>query len=430
MQKVKLTRSNPALPIFFFGAAVLALGAGAAAGCTGPATLPDDASGSTGTGTGTAGGGGSGGSITVQTPDEAYEFYLVADAKLQTACAGCHSSSAATEDPFLDGTTPEARYQRLITWNDFVKKDWASSLLLAYPNAGAVHPGEGTTHSGKNYGEPGTEGLKDALEDWLQAESSLIVETTNPLGVGTEPFTPIMGLNAIYFDDIDPQLAGVLVTFMATELSSTILELTDITVYTPANTGVTIDAPRFVIYPAGAAAEDAVLNNVDAWSNVKVDVDANQTQILSTGLALLTGWVADAKLAIYFKDLKPFISMGGGMAGGCNAGQSFTDNAAGRFRTSCASNACHGGATSNARNALDMRGLTMNTPEGDATACAQIRNKVNLTTPADSIVFVNTNPNGGTNHDFQFGGNAANWQAFRDGVSVWITEEAAASAGQ
>jgi hypothetical protein len=48
-------------------------------------------------------------------------------------------------------------------------------------------------------------------------------------------------------------------------------------------------------------------------------------------------------------------------------------------------------------------------------------------TPAMSLIFTNTDPNGGSGHPFQFGGDAMAFGTFQTDVTTWLTAEAAAS---
>ena len=56
----------------------------------------------------------------------------------------------------------------------------------------------------------------------------------------------------------------------------------------------------------------------------------------------------------------------------------------------------------------------------------RILNRVDLNNPAQSQLFITTDPGGNASHPFKFGGNAGNFNNFRDSVSQWITAEGAA----
>jgi hypothetical protein len=95
----------------------------------------------------------------------------------------------------------------------------------------------------------------------------------------------------------------------------------------------------------------------------------------------------------------------------------FTNSARNALQTSCGG--CHGGGNAQATNALDMSDLQTDA----AAACGQVKNRVNTTTPANSQIFVVTNPNGNASHPFKFGGNATNWNNFVNQVTTWINAE-------
>src|SRR5207249_2204331 len=85
---------------------------------------------------------------------------------------------------------------------------------------------------------------------------------------------------------------------------------------------------------------------------------------------------------------------------------------------------CHGGSDSTATNALDMRRVTDTSLSGQAVACAQLLNRVDLVTPAMSQIFLNTVPGNTTNHRlrYQFP-NSTTYDAFVAAVTPWIVKE-------
>jgi hypothetical protein len=56
-------------------------------------------------------------------------------------------------------------------------------------------------------------------------------------------------------------------------------------------------------------------------------------------------------------------------------------------------------------------------------ACAQILFRVKPDDPPASQVFIVTDPGGNAAHPFKFGGNAANFDAFRTEIVKWIEKE-------
>jgi hypothetical protein len=80
---------------------------------------------------------------------------------------------------------------------------------------------------------------------------------------------------------------------------------------------------------------------------------------------------------------------------------------------------CHGGNNAGATAAVDMSELDTN----PAATCGQVKNRVNLTTPAQSQLFLVTNPDGNASHNFKFNNNVGNWNNFVSDVTVWINAE-------
>ncbi|AKT43018.1 hypothetical protein [Chondromyces crocatus] len=423
MQKVQLSRPSSAHSLWLKGASALLLVGSVAMGCVSPIEgLPDDGGGAgkpTDPDTGT----GAGKPVEVDTLDEAKDYYFKVDPLFSSTCGSCHGNAALQQALFLEGTTKEARYERVKSWDKFVRKNWETSTLLTYPHEGAAHPSTGSLHSGTNF-EKAAPSLEADLAAWLQAESSLIVESTNPLGPGTEPFAPIMGVNAIYLDEIDSQLYGVTLTFTAYEEGG-FLYIKDFRAYTSTVTGVTLVDPAFAVYPAGKPA-------VKDRSNVglKKDIPAGSVEPIGNEIGL-GDWVPGAMLALYFTDVKPYTA-GTIDEGGCEDLEAFTGGVGGQpaaaeqFRLGCG--ACHGNGTNNrAFSAIDMRGLTSGAPTGPKDACGQIRIRVagDFENPNNSLIFRNTDPGNNANHPFKFG-NAGAFNTFRNSVTAWMQVEAAA----
>ena len=224
---------------------------------------------------------------------------------------------------------------------------------------------------------------------------------------------------------------GVTVTFLAEEEAG-ILYVSDLRVYTSNVTGVTVNIPKFAVYPPN---KPAVLDR--SFTGVKVDDGANETANIGIGSVILTQWEPDAMSAMFFESVTPYTRPQSG-GGGCEVFEAFSTGVGGAqspqqmFRASCGG--CHGNNNNNrAVSAIDMTGLTNNAPTGPEEACAQIRVRVSgdYANPANSLIFRNTNPAMQANHDFRFG-NANDFNNFRTAVTTWIEAEAdaAESAGQ
>jgi hypothetical protein len=130
-------------------------------------------------------------------------------------------------------------------------------------------------------------------------------------------------------------------------------------------------------------------------------------------------------LEIHFKTLsafKPDTTGGGGGAGGCKVLASFKTNAAPRLQMFCAS--CHtGGANPNARNAMDITGVTAADDASVMMACNQVRTRINLTTTDQSGFYLTPNPASGINHPFKFPDAGTFNTSFKTPVDIWVQAE-------
>lgn len=391
----------------------LLLGAGIILGSACAGELPDDWPGQ----------GGPTGAEPPATPQTAAERYHDVDTRMMQSCASCHAG--AIEDNFLEPASEDGRYERIKQWPGFITQEPARSALLTYPMVNGSHPGQNNQiHPGPTIDD--VDGLRPALEAWLDEEARLIVAgDESPLGVGTDPFTPILGgLNVVYLDQVDPSLAGALIMFDAEEGAAG-LTLDRIQVHTPNRTGITIDQPRIVVYPLGVEASTAELN--DDFSNVRLDVPAGAAVQIGAGLVFLTEWSPGAKLAFYFKDIKPYEAPAP-VGNPCLALGVFEARAVPQLAV-CYQ--CHANQADEASTAMNLLRLA----DGSAVAdtCAELlASKVSLEAPAESLIFRNTDPAGSAIHEFQFLNDPLAFETFRTEVTSWIEAEriAAMSAGQ
>ena len=107
-------------------------------------------------------------------------------------------------------------------------------------------------------------------------------------------------------------------------------------------------------------------------------------------------------------------------SGGCKAQDLFTMHAQPTLAARCVT--CHGGANNTATNAVDMRKVTDLTMAGQAVACAQVRNRVNPTTPSMSTIFNVTSPSSMGAHPYKFPDAMAH-DAFVQEATKWIAKE-------
>lgn len=352
------------------------------------------------------GAGGGGGAFV----DNGAELFAGIEQELVDNCKLCHEPGGIGDAPFL---APPDRYASVLAWPGIVVKNVDESLFLTYAITGSGHQGTQIDS---------IPGLEDKVREWLEAESDAISDPIEEDVPHIDPITPILGFNAIYLTPLDDALTGVAITFTAEELTATSLKLSDIQVHTTSQTGIHIVHPVFAVYPKGKAGD---ADPVDSFATLDEKYGETVSAPLGVGLLILTNWEKDAKIGIGFEVAEPYSEGGGegggggggGTAGGCGAQTEFDASAKPQFQNRCFS--CHGGGNPNATAAVDMSDLQTDS----AAACAQIKNRVNPADPPQSQIFITTDPQGNAAHNFKFGGDAGQFNTFRDQVSIWIEAE-------
>ncbi|MBM4359093.1 MAG: hypothetical protein FJ096_13390 [Deltaproteobacteria bacterium] len=321
-------------------------------------------------------------------------------------CGSCHVTG--TDTPFLGD--PKAGkpdpYETITSWPDFVVKDPEKSYLL-------VH----ATSPDHKSAKPSAE-LKPALEAWLAEEAKSIADVEQEALPTVPPFKPILGgFNAVYLGSLGPAFEGMAVTFVAEELTPTSISLSDIEVHPTSKLGVKLVHPLFTVFEKGSI--DGEPDPVDSFSNVTLELQPGTSGVLGPGMVVLTNWKEASRLSLGF-EVATVIDPNGTLdpnASPCKAVETFTKNAAPALN---ACFGCHGGADAQAQGAIDMSDL-MDAPE---KTCGQVLNRVNPKSPAKSQIFVTTSPASQAAHPFKFGGSAAQYNTFKDAVTLWIQEEA------
>jgi hypothetical protein len=362
-------------------------------------------------------GGGTGATTTATTSasidvEKAEQLFEGLAGEMMSACGTCHDAGGFADTPFLR----EPRYGSITSWPGIITKDPAESLLLRYSVIGGGHSGTNLdSDSLKN-------SLLPKVQEWLAEESKGIADTPpEQKGKSVDPFAPILGFNAVYLDGIDPAFKGMAITFNANELTETSLELTNVEVHTTSKMGIHMVHPLFSVYPKGG---DPNPDPADSFSNVDQYIDYGTSEPLGPGTLILTNWVLDGKLQISFENIETYSTMvgmdggDGGLEGGCVNVDSFNTNAKGSFGQCLG---CHGGGNGQATAAVDMQGLVNDADVSNA--CAQIRNRVNLTNPPMSQLFVTTDPNGSAAHPYKFNQNQDAYDSFRNAVTLWVNDE-------
>jgi mono/diheme cytochrome c family protein len=358
-------------------------------------------------------GGGSGTTTTTTaTVDKGRQLFDGLVDEMMSACGACHDAGGLADTPFLR----EPRYESITSWPGMITKDPSESILLTYAMSGGGH-------SGTNLDSASLEGtLLPKIQEWLAEEAKAIGDVPpEQVGKSVDPFAPILGFNAVYLDTIDADFSGMAITFKANELTPSSLELTDIEVHTTSKQGIHMVHPLFSVYPKGG---DPNPDPADSFSNVDQYIDYGQSEALGPGTLILANWVQEGKLQISFEKIETYSTMipdggtEGGLGGGCVALDSFTQNAQPSFGQCLG---CHGGGNGQATAAVDMQGLVNDADVPNA--CAQIRNRVTPQNPADSQIFITTDPNEAAAHPYKFNQDQGAFDAFKSTVSVWIAAE-------
>lgn len=300
-----------------------------------------------------------------------------------------------------------------------------------------------------------------ALLEWIQAEQTAAGATTadptlatakfvaQPCTSGSpgyppDPANPTCPVNHV---DLTPLgLPGATIDFVAQALDSQDTYVTDLVV-TPSTDGVYMEHPLFVSWPnptADNANPDPIPDTIDRYFDVALDLapctTAPATPCASTsldgGTAAFVGFNPTAPMQIQFKAVDKYKDMSGSGAGsgsgtatgGCKALDSFKTNVIPLMTAAGSCSSCHmTGENQNAINAMDITGITTTDDTMLATACAQVRTRVNFQAPTQSGVLLAPDPNGDGAHPFKLGGGTTPTLAnFQTGVTTWINAEAIA----
>lgn len=378
-------------------AAASGLALAAAPGCTG--TIGGANPGQGGAGNGGQGGAGGG------TPDPAALFAEL-EPDLLMACGGCHGTSGSVSTHLF---LADPVYDNVKAWSGIVVKNYEASKFLTYAS------GSMTTHSG-----PELEGdLLAKVTAWLQAEAILIDDAPPP-----EPTIPLVGPfdvrttgtpNIVYFHNyLGVNFTGIALTFTATIDGMGGLAVRGLKVIAAEELGVHMVRPQVQMFQgagSGTTVAEGTGYDMEVLGGESVDLDPLDVDI--------PNWPAGAKLGILFQTAEPVTGQGTTQ---CNALAEFQASAMPALQGSCLNN-CHGSAGSPAASVMDLSTMAADA----AGACRTVRVRSNLMTPAMSLIFTNTDPGGGSNHPFQFGGDATAFGTFETDVTTWLTAEAAAS---
>jgi cytochrome c553 len=313
-------------------------------------------------------------------------------------CGACHTGM-----PNIDFMLPDPDIRsRMLAWPNLVSlpAPTSSKLLTQGPHSG-----------------PGLTPDQSAIMlDWIELE--VIAAGGEPAEtVETDRVSPRPGANTI---DLTPLgLTGSRLTFVYEPLA-TGMYLSDLRLHGGSG-GIHIINPLFVIWDGGQPTPDPI----NRFGNVDLTVLEGEDRFVGGGTAVFVDVTPGSDLSVHFRvaEFADGTDPGGDgiIGGGCNNVASFTQNARAPLAAAC--NQCHGvGGQASAIAATDMRQINDLTADGQAAVCAQIKTRVNTLQPEASGLFIAPDPASGTGHPFKFG-SAADFQAFRNNVILWINNE-------
>ncbi|HEY4181640.1 MAG TPA: hypothetical protein VGM90_32575 [Kofleriaceae bacterium] len=340
-------------------------------------------------------------------------------------CVNCHiSAPVATNYWFLAGTTADEQRATILASREVNMDTPSNSLLL---NRGA-HEGSALTMDQYN-----------VLLEWLQKEQSEATIGPGEVILKTTPITvqkcaqgqllAACPVNTINLADITGAGLDGTITFKA-PLISGMLYANELTL-NGGTTGAYLEHMLFVAVPPANAdgtpdnTTEPVADSIDRYDQIKFNVAAAATTPIEGGTAGFSGFPDTFQVIVSFKVAGVYKPGGPVTAdpGACKSLATFKTSAQATMTTNCG-NACHLGANPAAKAAMDLTGINTTDDTKIAIACAQVKSRTVLATPAMSGIFLAPTP-GNTNHPFNFGGNQANFTAFRTSVTTWITAEAA-----
>ncbi len=218
--------------------------------------------------------------------------------------------------------------------------------------------------------------LEKRVIAWLNAEA-LSIQSVKLAAVG--PVDVAMGSNDIDLSAASTATPGVHLKFDAT-LVGTTLQLTKVRVAAPAGMTIHMVHPLFTQSGSGKQQDPS-----DSFSNVDATIASGQEAPLGPGLVFFTGWkwATGDKFKIELYKLEPGRLVEAATALACKDPTAFGTTIKPLFQATpnCAAANCHG-ANGNGNGALNLANIADN-----AATCAAILNKLDKTTPANSLLF-------------------------------------------
>ncbi len=350
---------------------------------------------------------------------------------LELQCAGCHMTMPMIDFLNTNGAdlavSPYAIREALIGYTPAVVnlETPPSSRLLTkgFHNGPELTPAESS----------------DLLE-WIRAEQDA---RPQPGEVGGAPLlktnaimpqvcpagTPLPQCPVNTLDLSTLGLTGAAITFTAIQFPSQLyinqLKLVGGT------SGAYIEHPLFVSRPPppgpNEPAKEPIADPIDRFFNLKMNLEMAAEEMIDGGTASFVGFPVENTLEVHFRVITPYKmeegpgNGGTGTTGGCKALPAFKTNAAAVLQQNCGS--CHNANNNDAKGALDMTGINSADDAQIMLACNQVKTRINLTTPAQSGLYLAPAP-GNTNHPIQLP--AATHTNLMNMVGIWVTAEQAA----
>ncbi|MFN0249118.1 MAG: hypothetical protein ACKV2T_19700 [Kofleriaceae bacterium] len=350
---------------------------------------------------------------------------------LELQCAGCHTTMPLID--FLNSNGADltvdtyAIREKLVTFTPSVVN------LETPPSSRLLTKG---FHSGPEL----TPTESSDLLEWVRAEQdarpqpgeeggAMLLATPAIMPMICPSGTPLPSCPVNTLDLTNLGLPGAAITFTAIQFPSQLyinqLKLVG------GSMGAYIEHPLFVSRPPpppeNEPAVEPIADPIDRYFSLKMNLEMATEQVIDGGTASFVGFPLENMLEVHFRVITPYKmelgpgNGGTGTAGGCKDLASFKTNAQAVLQQRCGN--CHNGNNANARSAVDMTGMNAADDATILLACNQIKTRVNLTTPAQSGIYLAPAP-GNANHPFQL--NAADHAAFMNNLGIWITAEQAA----
>ena len=181
---------------------------------------------------------------------------------------------------------------------------------------------------------------------------------------------------------------------------------------------------------AGRSSEPEIPDTLDRFFNVKMNLMAGDVRdSIGGGTAAFVGFAPQNKISIHFKAIDKYTAETAAVAAaaprqraGCKQLAPFkTERAAVRCNTNCAS--CHAGGDQNAKSAMDLTGIGSTDDTTLQSVCNQVRTRINFQRHEQPRLLSSPPTPVSNNHPFKFGGNQANFDAFKAAMDPWVQAE-------